>query len=299
LVTITASLSHAFRRWLAALGGALALALPAAAEPALWVVRDKDSTIYLFGTVHALKSGTNWLSPRIEAAAQASDELWLETPCSSLDDIRASLAPLVKTRGLGSASLPSRLSPDEQKILDRETRLSGLAPHSLDRFQPWFAALSISMSAMTHAGYERAAGADAMLGRMFAQRGIAPKGFESADQQVALVAGLSEEDQVPYLRAAFGAHDRVGPEEDKMIARWLEGDVETIASSNVAAIKAVDPGLYDRMLVRRNIAWAERVENLLAGKGTVFIAIGAAHLAGPDSVLAQLQRKEIRTERIN
>lgn len=287
------------RRWLAALAGAFVFALPAAAEPALWVIQDRNSTIYLFGTVHVLRGETEWLSPRIEAAAKASDELWLETPSASMDDLRARLAPLVKKHGIGAMPLTSRLTPEEREALDTETRRAGLAPHSLERFQPWFAALSISTSALTQAGYDRAAGADAVLGRMFADRGIAPKGFETADQQIDLIARLREQEQLPYLRAAFGARDRVGPGEDSMIALWRAGDVDGIASSNVASIKASDPALYDRMLVKRNIAWTRQIEKLLAGKGTAFIAVGAAHLAGPDSIQAQLAKREIRAERLN
>jgi uncharacterized protein YbaP (TraB family) len=297
-VTNAAVLLRPARRWLAAIAGAFVFALPAAADPALWVIKDRDSTIYLFGTVHVLRHETKWLSPHIEAAANASSDLWLETPVASMDDIRASLEPLVKKRGLGSAPLTSRLTRQEQQTLEAETRRAGLAPHSLDRFQPWFAALSISVSALTHAGFDRAAGADAVLGKMFAGRGIAPKGFETADQQIELVTRLSETDQLPYLRAAFGAHERVGPEEDKMIALWLTGDVNGIAANNVAAIKTSNPDLYDRMLVQRNIAWAGQIDGLLAGEGTVFIAVGAAHLAGPDSIQAQLAKREIMATRL-
>ena len=62
----------------AALLAAVALALPAAADPAMWVVRDKDSTIYVLGTVHILKPETVWRSPAIEKALAGSSELWIE-----------------------------------------------------------------------------------------------------------------------------------------------------------------------------------------------------------------------------
>ena len=57
----------------AATAFALTLALPACAkqppakvdpndaDPALWVVRDQDTTVYLFGTIHVLKPGLSWL----------------------------------------------------------------------------------------------------------------------------------------------------------------------------------------------------------------------------------------------
>ena len=61
---------------LAVIAGAPApvMAQDAAAEtgkPALWVVRDADSTIYLFGTVHLLRPETVWNSPVVKSGAMS------------------------------------------------------------------------------------------------------------------------------------------------------------------------------------------------------------------------------------
>jgi hypothetical protein len=44
------------------------------------------------------------------------------------------------------------------------------------------------------------------------------------------------------------------------------------------------PALYEALLVRRNTDWANQIQTMMEGSGTIFIAVGAAHLAGEDSV---------------
>jgi uncharacterized protein len=277
----------------------LALATTAAAEPgpALWVVRDRDSTIYLFGTVHTLKPGTKWLTPKLEAAIAASDELWLEAPVASLADVSKAMAPIVKRSGMARAPLSSLLTSSERESLAEATRRIGLPPGALEDFKPWFAALAISSSALAHAGYDRASGADAMLDAMFASRGIRPRGLETTEEQVSLLSGRSEQEQLAYLRAAFTSHESARESEDKLISLWLQGDPAGIEAALIPGLKAADPVFYKRTIVTRNIAWTRKIERLVAGKGTVFVAIGAGHLVGPDSIQALLGKREIKVSR--
>ena len=74
------------KRGLAALGlASLAIAPTAAAEartprgPALWQVSDKDTTIYLFGTIHLLPRESRWRTPKLDQAMAKSQSLILET----------------------------------------------------------------------------------------------------------------------------------------------------------------------------------------------------------------------------
>src|SRR5438067_3589785 len=48
-------------------------------QPAMFVVRDEDTTVYIFGTFHALDGGANWFSDHVRDAFEHSNELVLET----------------------------------------------------------------------------------------------------------------------------------------------------------------------------------------------------------------------------
>src|SRR5512138_1635495 len=120
------------RRCLAALSAlvVLALALPAAAAPALWVIRDADSTIYLFGSVHYLRPGLNWRSPAIDKALADSRDLTLEVP--DLDN-PALMAPLVQTYGLDPAHpLSSKIHPKDGPRLTAAAQAMGLPRPALE-----------------------------------------------------------------------------------------------------------------------------------------------------------------------
>src|SRR5205814_897209 len=83
------------------------IALPAFAEPALWVAKQGGATVYLFGTVHALKPELKWETPKIARAFAESQELWLEA-----DDADAkTMQPIVAQLGIDRAHpLSSKLA---------------------------------------------------------------------------------------------------------------------------------------------------------------------------------------------
>jgi hypothetical protein len=51
------------------------------------------------------------------------------------------------------------------------------------------------------------------------------------------------------------------------------------------------------LIVRRNISWTGKIQEMLKGSGVQIIAVGAGHLAGPDSVQTQLEKRGIKVER--
>ena len=72
--------------------------------------------------------------------------------------------------------------------------------------------------------------------------------------------------------------------------RILQRDVEAIDQNVSADMRKQSPSLYKAVFLDRNAVWTKRIEQMLAGKGTIFIAVGAGHLVGKDSVIAELGR---------
>jgi uncharacterized protein YbaP (TraB family) len=87
------------------------LATSAHAEPAMWVIKDRDSTIYLLGTIHILRNETVWNTPKIKAALFESKELWLEVV-----DAEGTTMSLVGKYGMDPARpLSKRLKPEQME----------------------------------------------------------------------------------------------------------------------------------------------------------------------------------------
>jgi len=277
-------------------------ALPAMAQtsapspgPALWVVRDADSTLYLFGTVHVLKPETVWRQAHVEGALAASDSVIFEI--SNPDD-QAAILPLIQTQGLSpSRPLSSLLNAEETAKLDAAARAIGVSAAQMDPMRPWLAALSLAMAPLTKAGYDAHSGVELILKAQATAAGKPITGLETLDQQVQVLAGLSEDVQLDFLRSALDDYEEAAVELDRMVAAWAEGDVETLERIGVEDLREAGDELYEALLVRRNADWMRQIETLMAGSGTTFMAVGAAHLVGEDSVQSMLESRGHRVMR--
>ena len=271
------------------------LAISAKAEPAMWVIRDKDSTIYLVGTIHLLRPEMEWNSAKVKKAVTESKELWLEV--ADMDD-QASTLPLVTQYGMDpKKTLSSRLSAAQNEKLNKVAATLGLPPVSLEPMRPWMAALTFSILPWMKAGYDPNAGIDHLLKAQAEKEGDKIYGFETAEQQIRFLADLPESEQIAFLEQTLDEVEKGESQVEKLAKAWADGDSDTIGTLLVTEMKQEAPKLYEKLVVQRNIAWSKKIVEILNGSGVQQIAVGAAHLVGPDSVQAQLAKRGIKAER--
>lgn len=264
------------------------------AGPALWVIRDADSTIYLFGTVHVLRPTTAWGSARVDRAFDSADQIWFEI--SNPDD-QAAMTPLVMQHGFSpDRPLSSLLTAEETADLRAAAESINVPPDRLDTFRPWLAALTLSIAPVVKAGYDPRSGVEIVLKGRALAAGKPIHGFETIDKQVGIIAGLPEADQLAFLRSTLKTFDNAALELDRLVDAWALGDVAAIENYGVQDLREESEEIYQAMLVRRNTDWAGQIQTLLAGSGTAFIAVGAAHLAGDDSVQRILESRGVEVD---
>ena len=277
----------------------LALLLPAAAiaRPALWVLKDADTTIYLFGTVHLLPHDTDWRSAELDKALADSQALYVEIT----DDDQANMAALVLRYGMDMAhTLDSLLPPLERDRLARAARQAAVpgGAAALPVMRPWLAALTLTVAPLTKAGRDPSQGVDRQLRAAMERAGKPVRALETAEQQIRFLADMPQSMQLALLRSTLRDTDRAAADLKALIAAWKGGDEATIARLENDLMRREEPQLYQRLLVERNEALSKRIAAMLQQPGTLFIAVGAAHLAGPDSVQAQLARDGMDTRRL-
>lgn len=262
--------------------------------PALWVVKDADSTLYLFGSVHVLRPTTGWSSPRVEAAFDSASDIWFEI--SNPDD-QAAIMPLIQQHGLSPETpLSSRLTPQESAELDAAAQAMGASAAQLQPMKPWLAALSLSVAPLIKAGYDPKSGVELVLKARAEAAGKPIHGFETIDKQIGILAGLPDDVQLVFLRETLKDYENAATKLDEMVEAWARGDVATLDRVTIKEMKEASPALYQAVLVDRNTDWANQIQTLLEGSGTAFIAVGAAHLTGDDSVQAILQKRGVTVE---
>lgn len=257
------------------------------AKPALWVVRDADSTLYLFGTIHFLRPGADWRTDRVKAALNASDVLVLEV--ADPDD-QAAVASLIPQYGLSpDRPLSSVLQPaDLQRFTAAVASIGGDA-RQMDVMRPWLAGVVLSSAGLARAGYDPGSGVDVALRSEAKQAGKQIVGLETPEDQVRMLSSFPEDGQVAFLNSALRDFDAAPVELDRLADAWGAGDTDAIVAITLQPMKDRSERLYQTLIVERNRRWARQIEDMLQGAGTTFVAVGALHLSGDDGVLALLR----------
>ncbi|MGE3142316.1 MAG: TraB/GumN family protein [Hyphomonadaceae bacterium] len=290
------------RRLLAA-AFALLLSAPACAQgairPALFVMRDADSTIYLFGTVHVRRPGAPWGGPEAVAALAQSQTVRTEIEMSPEADARA--AAQVQQIGMAGPNDPlsSHLTPQQNVRVAAALAAMDVRPDTLEAMRPWYAGLVLSMLPIMRAGYDPAAGVDRQIDAAADAQQKQMRWFETSAQQLNFIAGLSAPLQVEMVMEGVGAVDEGVAQLGELERAWEEGDLDKLERFVVEETRQEFPELYQALFVARNHAFVEVLSQDMAGAGSEFVAIGAGHLLGPDGVIALLRARGFAVERVN
>ncbi|GGB61514.1 TraB/GumN family protein [Blastomonas aquatica] len=265
-------------------------------NPAMWVVRDDDTTIYLFGTVHVLRPGLNWLKDEVKAAFDASDELVLEVIEPSDPSVAQGIIARMATNPPGT-TLRSILPEDVGSKYETTLGALGIPAGALDPFEPWFAAVTLTTVPLVMGGYDMNSGAEKVL-TVAAKEQNKPLGqLETIEQQLGIFDSLDTKAQIDFLNITLDGVPLITSQIDSMVDAWGKGDLERLNSLLNEGFESY-PGLYDALLTDRNANWVSWIKSRMEKPGTVFMAVGAAHLVGKDSVQAQLAKDGITSTRV-
>lgn len=268
---------------------------PGDADPALWVVKDADTTIYLFGTIHVLKPGLSWFDEAVRKAFDTADEVKLEI----VDLAPAEMAALVQSRGMlpPGQTLTARLPAKAQPALARYMDAIGLPRPVYDRMQPWLAASYLQVQSLQKVGYDPANGPEQVITTAAKQANKPLTGLETVPEQIGFFAGLSDKAQVSMLAETLDEMPKLGREMGRMVDQWSAGKTDLIAHELNQGVTR-SPETMKVLLTDRNKRWADWITARMDRQGTVFIAVGAGHLAGTASVQAELAKRGVKTVRV-
>lgn len=267
------------------------------ARPALWEVSDPDTKIYLFGTIHLLPKNYAWRSKALDRAIASSDTLVIETivdPKNPAELVRE-LVRLGYADGL--PPLANRIDPAKRPMLEAAIAKSGLPRPIFDRMRTWAAAFTLLGVQFKELGLQGEEGVENNLRTAFAAAGKPVGQLETNGEQLGFFNTLPAKAQRDLLEGAIEAPKAASQDFARMLSVWASGDVAGIAKTFNDQL-AGSPDLMDALIRRRNVSWTQWVQRRLAAPGTVLLAVGAGHLAGPDSVQTMLERDGYRVRRI-
>ena len=279
---------------LLAVGGCGSKQTAGDADPALWVVKDADTTIYLFGTVHMLKPGLSWFDEGVRKAFDESGELVMELVMPPEAEMQALVSELGMT---AQPDLPRSLPADALARMHATLREVGYPTDALDRAEPWLAATMLSSMPLRELGYDDKDGAEKVLTAAASTSGKPVTGLETAREQLGYFDALPMPAQRALLLDTINELPNTGDTVDKMVAAWGKGDAGGLAALMNEDL-ARSPELARALLSDRNRNWAGWITQRMGEPGTVFVAVGAGHLAGAQSVQAMLAGEGLTAERV-
>ncbi len=268
--------------------------IPDDPDPALWVVKDEDTTIYLFGTVHILKPGLTWFDEAVKEAFDASDELVIEM----IEPDPAAMMKIVNDMAIDRTGVPLRDKLSEEDRADYEAALTSLnlPVAAFDPLKPWFASVSLSLVPLMKSGYDTNSGVEDALTSRAKARNMKIIGLETPEQQLGFFDNLPEDVQIRFLNFNVDTIDDMADGMENMVAHWANANITALAELMNAGLE--EKILYETLLSNRNANWAVWVDERMDQPGTVFMAVGAGHLAGETSLQAQLKKRGLKTKRV-
>jgi len=262
------------------------------ARPAMWLVQDDDTRIYLLGTMHALPAGTDWNRGKVAAAAASADELMLELSPAQLAEAGAvfqTLAPRDKPLAMEARLPPAALAA--YRKLEADGDFSG------DTLDDWAILVLMGQRVAQEADLSPADGVEAGLTATFRGAGKPIRGLESAKTQLMLFETLDPATQRTLLVSAIENADHAVKDVGAMAAAWSRGDADALAKVINEDVDRV-PAARKAIITDRNRRWSAWIKMRMDQPGTVLMAVGAGHLVGDDGVPAMLRADGYRVTRV-
>jgi uncharacterized protein YbaP (TraB family) len=263
-------------------------------DPALWVVKDADTTIYLFGSIHILKPGLGWFDDGVKTAFDGADQLVLELVEPPAAEAQALFGKLAMDQQ--GKSLRSKMNDADRAVYDAAMGKLGIPSAAFDPFEPWAAAITMSLLAAQKSGFDPNSGVERQLTAAAKVSNKPIDGLETMEFQLGVFDSLPEAEQIAFLVETAKMIDDVGSTTDKMVAMWASAETESLGRLMNEGLTSRT--LYDALLTKRNANWAQWISAQMKKPGVTFMAVGAGHLAGPTSVQALLPAYGLTATRV-
>lgn len=260
-------------------------------SPILYEVSTPEGGVegWLFGTIHALPDGTEWRTETLNTVLVEADTLIVEI--ADLEDaeyLAKTFAQLSRSDGL--PDIGNRVEPDYRPALFTMIDKAGFSPSDFATLETWAVALTL---AQVNATGDPDNGVDRALIQDFHKGSISE--FEGAAVQLAIFDQLPEAEQQDLLEGVLEESKAEDP--TRLRDAWLAGDVDVLEEATRTGIMA-DPELREAILTGRNNAWLDQLLVVLKQDEKPLVAVGTAHLLGPDGLPKLLESRGYTVKRI-
>lgn len=263
--------------------------------PAIWKVSGGKSEMWLLGTFHLLPMELEWRNDTINSAFSSADTIVFEADSSDM----AAIQKYIQENALNPEGKTLRDFFTEEELQKVEAALSkvGLTVDGVAPYRPWFVTIQASVGLIVRLGFNPEAGVERVLEREGKAAGKQFAYLETAEEGLRALADHPDDIQAAMLLAFAKDADRSKEMLDDMLELWTTGDIDSLVELMNSSM--VDtPELIEALLYQRNRNWMPKLlEMAEKDDHSYFVAVGAAHLAGEESVVDFLREKGYQVTR--
>jgi uncharacterized protein YbaP (TraB family) len=272
---------------------AAALADAASTPVTMWLAEGTSNRVYLLGSIHLLRERDHPLPQVIGDAYEDAETLYMELDMDDLDPL-ATQATITRL-GMLEEGISLRDVMGEELYAEAAAAASELEIplEMLDRTEPWYAAITVEQLVLARIGFNAAYGVEMHLLRKASGDGKEILGFETLEQQLGYLDGLSLEAQRKLLMQTLTEGAAIREIMDDLILAWRSGDIDHLEQTLLNDLYGY-PELYDTIVADRNRLWVDTIDDLLDDGEDYLVIVGALHLVGEDGVPRLLEQRGIR-----
>jgi uncharacterized protein YbaP (TraB family) len=265
-------------------------------SPALWKVAGTKGSVFLFGSFHLLPEGVKWRTAAVDRALNEAAVVVFETDLAGAQDPQVSQA-LIAKHGLlpPGQTLDSVLSPSARAELDKTATDLGVPTLALAPLRPWLAAVTLAVQFVLSQGFDPSNGVERQVMTWAKENGKSLAVLETNESQLRVFADLTREQEIALLAVTLRQLRETPKMLGDMLAAYRKGDLAALEKALNLGFDDF-PVLRKRILKDRHEKWLPQIEKMIADRRSHLIVVGAAHLVGPDSVIAMLRAKGVKVE---
>jgi hypothetical protein len=272
---------------------AAALADSAASPVTMWMAEGASNRVYVLGSIHLLRAQDHPLPRVIGEAYDDAETLYMELDMDDLDPLL--MQATINRLGMLEEGTSLREVMGDELYAEAAILATGLEIplEMLDRTEPWFAAITVEQLMLARVGFNPAYGVEMHLLKKASADGKEILGFETVEQQLGYLDGLSLEAQRALLMQTLTESAAIGEIMDDLILAWRSGDIGYLEQTLLDDVSGY-PELYDAIVADRNRLWVDTIDELLDDGEDYLVIVGALHLVGEDGVPRLLEQRGVR-----
>lgn len=275
----------------------LITAITSSASNCLWKVTSENSTLYLQGSIHALKAEAYPLDPAIEKAYAESDILVLETDIAEMRSTKTQQRILACAQLPPGQTLQKTVKTSTWQEFSAACEEIGAPPTTLNSFKPWSAAMALTLIRTQQLGLDPEYGIDFYFYKKAVADEKGTVGLETVDFQIKLFDSLDREDPDTLITRTLTSLHVFEEEFETLFKVWKTGEIEAIEIFLKKEFSEC-PERHKSFVLDRNKHWHTKLKTYLKSPQTHFVVVGIAHLPGKGGLLELFAKSGFNIEQL-